>query len=316
MNIRFFQFFLPSVLLMIAGPVESADEVPARLLLKDGSHDDVHVSSYKEGVVTYRINQRAINSVRIGPDKLTAVYFYEPKVFSEAMNLYRGRKYSEAKEKFAECETVYKPVDTAPDNYGTLAGFYKLECNRRMMDLDALSRELEKFSKKGLTRETQIQQLEVNAFWEAVRLKDWERLDRLAQAWRKRKVSGSQRAQISYCYGLALENLAKKNPERMNDALNAYSWVLSADFTASSELVTATFHNVLRIHNGDPRVVLAIKLWGSEDENSNSAGYHHLIEANTLVKLYKQAGFDKVKPLDPAYMKFLKYNAPEPTAGE
>lgn len=293
----------------------SAVDPPARLLYKDGSHDDAYVISYKDGFVTYRTNLRALNNVRVGPEKLVAVYFYEPAIFSEALDLYQGRKYSEAKEKFAQCELDYKAVDTAPDNYGTLSGFYRLECNRRMMDLDDLSRELEKFSKKGLTRETHIQQLEVYAFWEAVRLKDWERLDRLAEAWRKRKVSGSQRAQIAYCHALALENLAKKDPRRMIDALNAYNWVFSADFAASSELVTASFHNALRIYSSDPEVSLAINLWGQEHENKNSGGYQRLIEANTLVKLYKQAGFDRVKPLDPAYLKFLKYNAPEPVVG-
>ncbi len=316
MNTRFLQFLCSAFLLMTAGSMVSAVEAPARLLYKDGSHDDVYVISYKAGFVTYRVNLRALNNVRVGPTKLDAVYFYEPSVFSEAMDLYRGRKYAEAKEKFAQCELDYKPVDTAPDNYGTLSGFYKLECNRRMMDLDALSRELEKFSKKGLTRETHIQQLEVYAFWEAVRLKDWERLDRLAQAWHKRKVSGSQRAQIAYCHGLALENLAKKDPRRMTDALNAYNRVLTADFTASSELVTTSFHNALRIYNSDPEVSLAINLWGSEHENKNSGGYQRLIEANTLVKLYKQAGFHKIKSLDPDYLKFLKYNAPDTAAGE
>ncbi len=315
MNIRSLHFLLPTAILIAMGLQAFAVDVPARLLYKDTSHDDVLIQQYKNGTVTYRLNDKDLNRVRVGPGKLDAIYFYKPKVFTEAMDLYRGRKYTEAKTKFAECEELFKPVDDAPNNYGTMAGFYKMECSRRMMKLNDLSGELEKFRKQGLTRETHLQQLEVNAFWEAVRLKDWERLDRLAQAWRKHKVSGGQRAQIAYCHGLALENLAKKNPKLLTDALNAYNRALSADFTASTEIVAAAANNALRIYNSDPKVILAIKLWGTEDERPNSAGHQRLLEANQLIKLYKQAGFNVVSPLNPAFDKFYKYNAPEPTIG-
>lgn len=311
MNIRSFITLLSVALMMLSGPTASAVDAAARLVYNDGSHDDVLVISYANGVATYRLNARALNIVRVGRPKLEAIYFYEPKIFSEAMTLYRGRNYAEAKKKFAECETAFKAVDTAPNNYGSLGGFYKMECSRRMKDFDALSSELEKFRKKGLTRETHLEQIEVNAFWEAVRLKDWERLDRLAQAWRKRKVTGGQRAQIAYCHGLALENLAKKDPKRLTEALNAYNRVLTADFTASTELVLDAANNALRIYDNDPQVKFAIKVWQTADENPNSAGHQRLLEANTLVKLYKQAGFDKIKPLGAAYSKFLKYDPPE-----
>lgn len=316
MNIRSLHFLLPAAMLMATGAQSFAVDVPARLLYKDSSQDDVLITQYDNGTVTYRANSKALNRTRVGPAKLDAIYFYKPKVFSEAMDLYRGRKYAEAKTKFAECEEFFKPVDDAPNNYSTLAGFYKMECSRRMMKLDDLSGELEKFRKDALTRETHLQQLEVNAFWEAVRLKDWDRLDRLAQAWRKRKVSGGQRAQIEYCHGLALENIAKKNPKKLTDALNAYNRALTADFTASTEIVAAAANNALRIYNSDPEVALAIKLWGTEDERANSTGHQRLLEANKLIKLYKQAGFNVVSPLDSAFDKFYKYDAPEPKPGE
>jgi len=315
MNIRSLHFLIPAAMLMVTSSQALAVDAPARLLYKDNSQDDVLITKYQNGTVTYRANDKDLNRVVVGPAKLDAIYFYKPKMFAEAMDLYRGRKYAEAKTKFAECEEFFKHVDDAPNNYATLAGFYKMECSRRMMKLDELSDELEKFRKQGLTRETHLQQLEVNAFWEAVRLKDWERLDRLAQAWRKRKVSGGQRAQIEYCHGLALENLAKKNPKLLTDALNAYNRALTSDFTASTEIVAAAANNALRIYNSDPEVALAIKLWGTEDERPNSTGHQRLLEANTLIKLYKQAGFNVVSPLDSAFDKFYKYNAPEPEIG-
>lgn len=279
----------------------------ARIFFSDQSQEDVIALSYRNGTLTYKLTPQDLNRVQVRAPRLESIYFKEPKIFSEAMSLYNGRKYAEAKEKFAECEKLFRPLDSAPNNYATLGGFYKMECSRRLFDLSALSQEMEKFSKKGLTREPHLQQLEVNAFWEAVRLKDWNRLDRLAQAWRKRKVTGGQRAQISYCHGLALENLARKNPELISRALNAYNVTLSADFTASIELVVAAAGNALGLYDRDPAVQQAIRFWKTEDENPNSTGYLRLLEAHSLVKLYKQAGFESVKPLPEAYTKFLKY---------
>jgi len=202
---------------------------------------------------------------------------------------------------------AYKSIDTAPNNYSSLAGFYKMECSRRMFDLSSLSQEMEKFLKTGLTRESHIQQLEVNAFWEAVRLKEWDRLDRLAQAWQKRKVTGSQRAQIAYCHGVALESLSKKDPHKLSKALIAYNIVMSADFTASVELVIRATSNTLALYDRDEGVKQAIRFWKTEDENPNSTGYLRLMEANAVVKLYKQAGFDQILPLKANFVKFQKY---------
>jgi len=308
MNIR---FLITSTLVLVTAQLASALDAPARLYFKDGSHDDVLIVSYKNGFAQYKLNARDLNQTRKGPKDIEAIYFREVPIFTEAMALYKSRKYAEAKAKFLECEEAFKNVDTAPNNYGSLAGFYALECSRRSFDLDALSAGMEKFRKEGLTRENHLQQLEVNSFWEAVRLKDWERLNRLSKDWRSRKVTGSQRAQIAYCHGQALEQLSKKNPKLITDALNAYNMALSADFTSSTELVIGAASNALRIYSKDPEVKLAIKLWGSDDENQNSAGYQRLLEANALVKLYNQAGLNKIKALTDSAKSFLKYGPPE-----
>ncbi len=300
---------LSLVLLLALTPFAMAKSRPAhaRLMHKGTTQDDVYIISYKARTILYKGSLKDLNRMKIGMSKLESVYFYEPKIFKEAMRLYNGRKYAEAKVKFAECRDAFKSVDQMPNNYSSLAGFYVLECCRRMLDLDALAQEQGKLIKKTLTRQSQLDQLEVNDLWEAVRAKSWERLNRLAKSWENRKVTGAQRAQISYCHGLALEQLAKKNPELITKALNAYNRVLSADFTASTELVIPAANNALRVYYSDPQVQRAMKVWGSEDENKNSAGRQRLLEANSLVKLYKQAGFEAVKPLSADYKKFLKY---------
>jgi len=308
MNIR---SLISLVCLLAVAPMGQAADARARLMLKDQSQLDVLITAYGKGSVIYKMNPNDLNRTKTSLTKLDSIYFYEPPLFKEAMELYQGRKYAEAKVKFVECEKAFKKVDTAPNNYGTLAGFYVLECSRRQFDLESLSAEQEKFRKKALTRETQLQQLEVNAFWEAVRLKEWDRLDRLAEGWRHRKVAGSLRAQISYCHGLALEQLAKKDPSKEVAALNAFNMALSADFTASTEIVLAAATHALEIYASDEGVKLAMKLWGTKDEKKSSVGYQRLKEANSLAKLYVLAGFDSVKPMTPAYKAFLKYEDPK-----
>ncbi len=283
-----------------------------RLLYTDGSHDDVFVIKYKAGVVTYRTDMRSLNILQAKKPKLESVYFYEPKVFSEAMGLYRAKNYGEAKSKFAECELEYKPFDTIANNYATLAGFYKLECSRRSNDLEALSADLEKYRKDGLTRDSHFQQIEVYALWEAVRLKEWARLDRLALSWTERKVPFELRVQIEYCHALALDELAKEDPSRFEDLIDAYNRVLTADATASIDLVLKAANSLLRIYANDADVKFVMENWDPSADRASLPGDQKLMQAVSLMRYYRQVGFDDIEPLSAEYEKLFKY-VPEET---
>ena len=306
------------LLCVTSATAQEEPELPkGRLLYSNGSHDDVYVISYKAGVATYRTNMRSLNILQAKKPALEAIYFYEPQIFTEAMNLYRAKNYSEAKVKFAECEASFKSVDSLPDNYATLAGFYKMECSRRSGDLEALSAELEKYRKDGLTRENHHLQLELYTFWEAVRLKDWARIDRLAMgdSWQGRKVPSELRVQIEYCHALALDELAKEglkegskeDPSRWGAAINAYNRVLSADATASIDLVLMAANNLMRIYSEDKGAQAAMKNRKDGANKTFSAGDQKLMEANTLAQYYKQVGFHEIQPLSADYEEFLKY---------
>jgi len=306
------------LLCVTSATAQEEPELPkGRLLYSNGSHDDVYVISYKAGVATYRTNMRSLNILQAKKPALEAIYFYEPQIFTEAMHLYRAKNYSEAKVKFAECEASFKSVNSLPDNYATLAGFYKMECSRRSGDLEALSAELEKYRKDGLTRENHHLQLELYTFWEAVRLKDWARIDRLAMgdSWQGRKVPSELRVQIEYCHALALDELAKEglkegskeDPSRWGAAINAYNRVLSADATASIDLVLMAANNLMRIYSEDKGVQAAMKNRKDGANKTFSAGDQKLMEANTLAQYYKQVGFHEIQPLSADYEEFLKY---------
>jgi len=317
MKIRSILTVLSSVYLLCVSTAAAQQEpelLKGRLLYSNGSHDDVFITGYKAGVVTYRTSQKSLNILQAKKPALEAIYFYEPQTFTEAMHLYRAKNYSEAKVKFAECESSFKPFNSLPDNYATLAGFYTMECSRRSGDLEALSSELEKYRKDGLTRDNHHLQLEVYTFWEAVRLKDWARVDRLATgtSWQDRKVPSELRVQIEYCHALALDELAKEGPKedpsRWEAAINAYNRVLSADATASIDLVLKAANNLMRIYAEDEGVQSAMKNWNKENKNVSSVGAQKLMEANTLAQFYKQVGFHEIQPLTADFEEFLKYD--------
>jgi hypothetical protein len=100
--------------------------------------------------------------------------------------------------------------------------------------------------------------------------------------WKEVDMPGYQRVQVAYCHGLAYEGI--KKPVK---ALNAYATAMVSDYGASEELVRLAALNSLRIYKADKDVQLAIKLWGTEDEDKNSNGYFRLREAGALAKAYK-----------------------------
>ena len=75
-------------------------------------------------------------------------------------------------------------------------------------------------------------------------------------SWQGRKVPSELRVQIEYCHALALDELAKEglkegskeDPSRWGAAINAYNRVLSADATASIDLVLKAANNLMRIY--------------------------------------------------------------------
>ena len=103
MKIRFILAALYSVFML---SVATAAEGPAkvRLLYSDESHEDVYLYSYKAGTATYKTNLKSLNILQVKKPRLEAVYFYEPELFIQAMDLYRDKNYAEAKTKIAECE--------------------------------------------------------------------------------------------------------------------------------------------------------------------------------------------------------------------
>ena len=252
--------------------------------------------------IEYKDTINSIDRERMARALIDSIYFYEPKAFKEAMELYKGRDYTGAKEGFAKVREEFKKIDDLPGNFSTLAGFYEIECARKLMDLEGMAALLEMYRPAALVRETNKNQLEIYSAWDAVRTKSWPRLISMTdEMLAQKKWTGTQRAQIYYCRGLAHEGL-----EEPIKALNAFNGTFTADYTASEVLTKAAALACLRIIKNHEETKLAMKLFGTEDEDPNSTGYFLLQEAVALCDLWKVA-LGGGQPLPAEYQELLKF---------
>ena len=292
----------------------AATQAPAYIIYDDGNKDDAFIVAATKTQIRYKSTPQAVDTEDMNLSDCEAIYLLEPPIYRQAMEQYQGRKYAEAKENFAKCKVMFKPTTALDNNYSTLGAFYELECLRRLGDLEGLSKALEGFRKDGLTRDHHLRQLELYVFWDAVRTKSWDRVVALGDDRTTEKLPSYQRAQVAYCMGLAYEALKQESK-----ALNAFNAALIADVGATEEIAEQAAQGIMRIHLANEEVKLAIRLWGTKDENKSSTGYLNLQEAGAIAALYELT-LGNGKKLAPAQAILLKYkpavNKPEPAKPE
>lgn len=290
-----------SAFTLAASAQQAPFQTPALLIDKEGGFQRVWLVAATKTAVRYREAEVAVDTKDAKIGDFGAIYIYEPREFSAAMDLYQARKYNEAKAKFIEVKERFKPIEPLENSPASLAAFHELECLRQLGDLDGLAAALQAFTKSSITRESHLRQLELYVLWDAVRSKSWDRLDILAKERATTRLPGDQRAQVAYCHGLALEGL-----NRPQDALFAYQTALTADAGASEVVARQAALRVLAIHHADADVQGAIKVWGTKDENKNSKGYADLLEAAAVAELFEiSLGAGAALPSE--YKAFLKY---------
>lgn len=298
----------PLISLVLAGAMSSSlwgADAHAIIVMEDEAQA-VWLTAASGTNIEYKEKIKSIDKKRKARSSLLSIMFYEPDLFKEGMELYESRDYAGAKEKFLACEVAFKKVDDLPGNYSTLAGFYAIESCRRMEALEDMAQLLENYQSAGLVRESHKNQFEVYIAWDAVRTKGWRRLMALTtEMLAQNRWTGTQLAQIYYCRGLACEG----EGEPML-ALNAFNGAFTADFTASEELTKKATLNCLRIIKGHEEVQLAMKLFGTEDEDPNSNGFMLLQEGVALCDLWTKA-LGGGQALPPEYQELLKFKAKE-----
>lgn len=291
-------WYLFIVVFMSMGAIHAAPGTPsfeALFIQPDGTSQRVFIVTATKVSVRYREFQEHNEVKDLKIRDLAKIHVFSPPAFEAAMDLFQDRRYQEAKLAFSSLAKSFAPVAILPGNPGTLAEYYELECLRKLGNLDGLSEALKKFNKDPLVREDHLRQLEIYVMWDAVRVKNWQRVEALAQDRMKQRLPGDQRAQVSFCYALALEALG-----RPREALNEYNTVMISDVGASEELAQKAALAILKIYLADPAVKEALKR-----ESPSNSGPAALMEARGVAKLYQDSlGLGQALPEE--YRVFLK----------
>ncbi|MCU0795693.1 MAG: hypothetical protein MUF31_07120 [Akkermansiaceae bacterium] len=302
-----------SLLALPAAQGQERFQQEAYIMNDAGEGEQVWIADSNKTEFLYFETEQGVDSKKMRISEPKAIWLIEPAAYTEAMELYQGRKYEEALKKFEEVREAYKKLLELPDNHSSLAAFHAMECLRQLGRLDDLAKAQETFlpdDRNSLTRPYHQSQLEFYTMWEAVRSKDWSRLEIVAKDYLAKKIPGYQRAQAGYCLGLALEG-----QQRAIEAINAYNIAMTADTGASEVITSDAALNALRLYLADADVKLAIKLHGTPDEEPNSIGALRLKEAASLASLFELT-LGGGKPLPSEFKDLLKYLPEETKAKE
>lgn len=294
----------PLLSLLLLATAASAQQ-PAEAFLIDaaGGSERVWITAANGGNIHFQKEEQASDSTVTAISEIASIYLLEPPALTEALELFQARQYAAAKTKFAAVKTAYHALAPLPDNPAALAGFFEMECLRKTGDFAGLAKALEAFDKTGLTRRHQLRQLDLYALWDAVRLKDWPRLQELAAARLKERLPGGQRAQAAWCLGLAHESQG-----RATEAIEAYQIALTADGGVSEDLTRDAALRVMRLYQKDPDVQAAMKRWGTPAADPQSRGHRRLLEAVAVADLF-ELSLGAGTPLPAEQKELLKFRA-------
>ncbi len=277
-----------------------AQTLAPAFLLQEGQGARVWIEAASEKTVRYRANPQNQNRTDVALRKVS-IKFFTPPEYKQALDLFEGKDYEKAQPAFAAVREKYKFTEVIPGNFATLAGYFELECSRKLGKYEELEANGAKFKADALLRKTYKAQLELNAIYKSIQAEDWEGLQALCAQWEDRKVTGSQRAQIEYAKGLAFRGMAKTE-----EALDALNKAMVADFAASEVLVRKAALACFKIYADHPEVQAASKLHGTPDEEPNSPGAILLSEAAALVEMWNVA-LGRGEKLPDDYKMFSKY---------
>ncbi len=290
-----FSFFTITATCMAAVP---DFHTAAILIAPDGTTRDIELLAATHDVARFRLPGASEESVNLVGKEAAVIHVPEPAEYTAAIELYRARKYPEARLKLAAVKERFRPIEGLEDSVATLAAFYEMECLRKEGDLEGLAAALKKFSKGPLSRDYQNRQLELYVLWDAVRTKSWDRLETLAKERAAIRLPGDQRAQVAWCEGLALEGLG-----RPAEALVSYQTAITADAGASEEITRQAALRVLAIYQQDPEVTAALAT--KKDASPSNAGRVKLAQARAIAALF-ELSLGNGEPLPAPFRQFRK----------
>ncbi|WP_035609636.1 hypothetical protein [Haloferula sp. BvORR071] len=300
--------FPSAVVCLVALPfgLAHAAEAPTAAFLTpaNGNPRMIWITSADEQAIHYKESPQATASAQIAKGEVKALQVFATQAMADARALFECRKYDAARTKFQTVREQFKDLAGIDGNPSAEATFMELECLRKSGDLEGLAAAFTSLDRRGINRESQRRQLDLYGLWDAVRLKDWPRVESTAREHcNNPTLLGCQRAQAAYCLGLALDAQGKTGA-----AIDAYQAALTTDGGTSVEIARDAALKALRLYRKDPEVIAAMK-GGNE-----GAGRLRLLEAAGLASLFGTLpGLEEALPGDLA--EFLKFR-PETAAKE
>ena len=297
--------------LTLASSLSAQTLAPAYVFDRDGEIETVFVEAASEKTVRYRRSERSTNRIDTRLNSIT-IKFLKPKEFAIAEALYENGRFEDALAEFTKTREKYEFSEDVPGNYSTLAGFYEMECARKLGNYTKLAELRRQFQPEPLLLESDKEKYRIGECYEAVEAKSWSRLTNLAKGWVDKKLSPPLRAEVSYLLGLGY-----KGEEKYEDALVELNRAIvsnaGSDLVQTKNAVIACFE----IFETYPIVVEARRVHGTPAEEPNSPGNALLGEAAALVTVWEQAHTNGEK-LPSKYREYLKYATaePEPAAEE
>jgi hypothetical protein len=263
------------------------------------------VASTKSAFAYYeQTPQAGAQPVRANMADLQTLFIFEPQDYLEAVDLYEGRKYEQAKAALEKVSKKYAAITGVPNSPGVMAAYYHMECLRKLSDLEGLRQALQTFKREDLTHKTHLQQLEIYLIWDAVRAKTWDKVAELAAARETEKLPADQRAQVAYCYGLALDAQGKTT-----ESLLALQTAMTAD-AGDSEVVTRDAAlKLMSVIVADAEVKEAIEAFQASGGKTLTKGYTKLLQGAAVAAMFEKH-LGSGMPLPSSYKGLLTYYKP------
>ncbi len=287
----------------------SSHAEPARAVITmvgDGSKE-VYINAASDKGLAYLETPSSTSPVQIARSKVDSIFFYRPSTFHNGLEAYNDGKFSVAAAAFEECKKTYDKIKKLPQNYGTLAAFYELECARRERRFDDLDKLLNAFRPDALVNENQLAQLQIYPFWQAYAKKDWKRLNKMITQWGDKKLPGYQRAQVAFCYGMAL-----KETGEVQAAKDQFNKVLVLSEYKEMELVIDAGEQLIELTLSDQKIQDCLASQGKSDADTTSFAYLKLLEAASIARFWDTCESGKAFPSK--YKKLLSIKRPAPVA--
>lgn len=270
--------------------------------------EEVYLLAVTANQVAFKFNVADADPEVKSRTEIDSIFLYEPKDYLEAIDLFEGRKYAEAKTAFAAVKERYgKAYPGIPNNPGVMAAFYELECLRKLSDLEGLRVALQGFKKDTLTNKVALQQLELYVLWDLIRANLNQEAIKVVETYKGKRLPGYQRAQIAYCHGRALEGLRKEGLDQSpGEMLMAYQTAMTADAGASEVIARDAALRSLAILDEDEEMKFAIKTFEESNGKELIRGFTKAMEGAGLCKMFEiQLGAGE--PLPTKYRYLLKY---------